>query len=41
MERCGKENKLGKAHHLSVVAPGYHLFRLVYGENLRPLIAWV
>jgi len=36
-EGSGKENKLSKAQRLSVVAPGYRLFRLVYGENLRPM----
>ena len=36
-EGSGKENKLSKANRLSVVAPGYRLFRLVYGENLRPM----
>jgi hypothetical protein len=36
-EGSGKENKLNKASRLSVVAPGYRLFRLVYGENIRPM----
>jgi hypothetical protein len=36
-EDSGKENKLGKASRLSVVAPGYRLFRLVYGDNVRPM----
>jgi len=36
-EGSGKENKLNKAQRLSVVAPGYRQFRLVYGENLRPM----
>jgi hypothetical protein len=37
MEGSGKENKLSKAERISVVAPGYRLFRLVYGENVRPM----
>ena len=37
LEGGGKENKLSKANRLSVVAPGYRLFRLVYGENVRPM----
>jgi len=37
LEGGGKENKLSKASRLSVVAPGYRLFRLVYGENVRPM----
>jgi len=36
-EGSGKENKLNKAQRLSAVAPGYRLFRLVYGENMRPM----
>jgi len=36
-ESSGKENKLNKASRLSVVAPGYRLFRLVYGETGRPM----
>jgi hypothetical protein len=37
MEGSGKDNKLTRANRLSVVAPGYRLFRLVYGENVRPM----
>lgn len=37
LEGSGKDNKLSKADRLSVVAPGYRLFRLVYGENVRPM----
>jgi hypothetical protein len=37
LEGSGKENKLSKADRLSAVAPGYRLFRLVYGENVRPM----
>lgn len=36
-EKHGKDNKLNKATRLSAVAPGYRLFRLVYGENVRPM----
>ena len=36
-EGGGKENKLSKNQVLSAVAPGYRLFRLVYGENIRPM----
>jgi len=36
-EGGGKENKLSKNQVLSAVAPGYRLFRLVYGENVRPM----
>ncbi len=36
-EGSGKNNKLTKAQRISVVAPGYRLFRLVYGENVRPM----
>ncbi|HET6372808.1 MAG TPA: hypothetical protein VFG76_05845 [Candidatus Polarisedimenticolia bacterium] len=36
-ESNGKENKLNKATRLSAVAPGYRLFRLVYGEDFRPM----
>ena len=37
LEGGGKEHKLDKAQRVSVVAPGYRLFRLVYGENVRPM----
>jgi len=37
MEGSGKDNKLSKANRFSVVAPGYRLFRLVCGENTRPM----
>jgi len=37
LEHGGKENKLGPAQRVSEVAPGYRLFRLVYGENVRPM----
>ena len=32
-EKSGKENKLSNATRLSAVAPGYRLFRFLFGEN--------
>jgi hypothetical protein len=32
-----KDIKLSKVQRLSAVAPGYRLFRLVWGENFRPM----